>query len=181
MLFDMGYQAGRNIAEAFGLDAYLQQATQALVHDQLLSQQIQDSSVLINPVTNMAYGGNPLLRGGRNVTPPIGGESVIFSYQCPNGYRAVINALALVYLGGTLISGNGDLYFRVEVDGVPYRTLSQVTIQIGSVNQNEPINSLTLSSNETLTVIAVHVANAALASDCLARISGYEYPVDNKW
>lgn len=179
MLFEWGKQVGRQLAgyDIAGLEQLESELNEVMIMQQAFSNRVVDSSVLVNPQTNLPYGSKTLLFGDTVAMPAVLASAVVLDYKCPVGWAGLLNSLAIVYTGGGFVSGSGDLVFRVEVGNRPYETLNNLTIQIGSILGNQDIAGIRIYSGQRIRIIVEHVANALLGDPVIGRIGGYIYPV----
>src|SRR5579863_2563346 len=63
--------------------------------------------------------------------PAVGAPAIpIISYTAPQGCIAVINKLAIVYIGGSPPDGTGEVVWQVTVNGAGVKGLNMLTSQV---------------------------------------------------
>jgi len=177
-LYELGYKWGQDWGGKLGLRDYAAKVNDIVTSmNGNLTRQGEVGLLSLDPITQLPFGSRQIFPAGTVAMPGVGNRATALRYVVPLGYNVVVNALQIVYTGGSFVSGGGDLLFRVMVDGRALDTLGNITTNIGTINTTEPIAPIKVQSGQTVIIEVQHVANAALGSPVNARIGGYAYPM----
>jgi hypothetical protein len=109
----------------------------------------------------------------------IGTTVTILSFDVPIGRNGIINRISNVFVGGGFQEGQGNIIWRILVNGgTPpgANDYHQIPASLGTTFNPTPISGFRIFENQTISVVAQNIA-ITLASQLVgARLLGYYYP-----
>jgi hypothetical protein len=118
----------------------------------------------------------PFDPGGAAVLGAVGGTQTIVTHVVDPGMDGVITAYSWNFIGGGFVQGSGDLVAQVLRNGTPVKNYEAILVEKGSVAIPRPIAPLRIYSNDVMTIVVTHAANALLNGNVVASMVGYDYP-----
>lgn len=109
----------------------------------------------------------------------IGADVIIIDYTVPIGRNGKITKVANNFVGGGFQEGQGNIIWRILVDGAPppgATSYNNILGSLGSPASPTEIPGFRIFENQRITVIAHNVAIALAGQLVGARLVGYLYP-----
>jgi hypothetical protein len=103
----------------------------------------------------------------------------IFSYTVPIGRNGIVNKISNAFVGGGFQEGQGNLVWRVLVDGgTPpgANTYNNILGSLGAMASPTPIAGFRIFENQTITFVAENISLFPAQQLVGARLLGYLYP-----
>jgi hypothetical protein len=135
-----------------------------------------------NPIDSMPENGEAFHYQTAIDTPAAGtNDQLVLEVQIPNGWVAVVKAVANVYTNNSLLEGSGDLTWRIDVDGRFQPGFEAITTQLGTVNTpRDVIGAILARGGQKLRYTVSVAATAAIPTGASAKIiccfDGYFVP-----
>lgn len=155
---------------------------------------IKQQSTMVKPVVNASgvttvtptpwgpypTGRLPFDQVGTVNLPAVGaGDTTVLTFQVPLGYDGVTQYYSLNFMGGGFTEGSGDIVWRILQNGATVRNFENITSERGTVYIPRPVANLQFFSNDIITVVVNHIANAALIGQVIVSLNGYYYPIQS--
>jgi hypothetical protein len=150
-----------------------------------IAKNLQQWGVSRLPVTNFMPAEGREFRPATYVPIPLqGAQAVVVQFTIPQGYNAMINALANVYVGGGFQEGQGAIYWTLYSDftqKIVVPNFDHIVASLGSVNNAAKLNGIRVKENQVVTLAVNNLAapGGILPAGQLigGMLGGYYYPI----
>ena len=104
---------------------------------------------------------------------------IVISYTVPAGLMAVINALAVVHVGGNPPDGTGQVVWNVLLNGAGINGLNQLTSQVGTYAQPNKFVIRAIENDIVQVTVQVPAGQPAMpvGTRTASRFHGWTYPL----
>lgn len=103
-------------------------------------------------------------------------DTIVLSFQVPDGFDGVINAVSNNFLGGGFVGFSGDIIWRILADGRAIRNFENIRAEKGTVEQPRKVSPIRIYSRQTVEYVVNHAANGLLNGQVICSATGYFYP-----
>jgi hypothetical protein len=120
--------------------------------------------------------------------PAVAARAVIISFKVPIGRNGIIKKIANNFVGGGFQEGQGNIIWRVLVDGAPppgANSYDSISGSLGSPASPTEIAGFRIFENQTVQLVADNIAIVVAGQLVGGRLVGYLYPreleMDDVW
>ena len=120
--------------------------------------------------------------------PTIGARAVIISFKVPIGRNGIIKKIANNFVGGGFQEWQGNIIWRILVDGAPppgANSYEAITCSLGAPASPTEIAGFRIFENQTVQLVADNIAIVVAGQFVGGRLVGYLYPrefdADDVW
>jgi hypothetical protein len=104
------------------------------------------------------------------------GDTNVFSFPVPFGWRGVIKRISCNITGGGFNQGSGDILWRITADGRAIKGYDQILTELGSIQFPRPTDGILVYSNQLIALVTNNVNIVAAAVFVLGSLAGYFWP-----
>jgi hypothetical protein len=114
-----------------------------------------------------------------NIAFPVPGAAAVtvLSYQAPVGTMAVINELAVTYIGANPPDGQGNMTWSLLINGGAVKGLNNQTRQLGTDANPNAVNIRLIEGDIASIILSVPAGKVAPVGTLTARFMGWTYPI----
>lgn len=104
---------------------------------------------------------------------------IVIQYVVPPGLMAVINALAIVHVGGNPPDGTGQVFWNVLLNGAGINGLNNISSQVGTYAQPNKFTIRAIENDIVQVTVQVPAGQAPMpvGASTAARFHGWTYPL----
>ena len=117
--------------------------------------------------------------------PTAGGpQTVVVRFTVPNGYNAIITAIANEFDASAFVDGDGSVVWAIAKNFVPggiqyFPDYSAITVSLGLTKAPTPIQQLQAKEGNIIALLVTNVSSG-LSGRTSGRILGFYYPVASR-